>query len=102
VATVYKRSQDKGKRRSCWYVGYTDAQGKRMTVKGFSDKAESERLAARLEEESRLIKHGLKTPEEELTRTANSRSLLDLVTEFRTHLAAAASRGSRLTRPTRV
>ncbi len=60
MASVYKRKQDKGNRRSCWYIGYKDHSGKRRTRKGFTDKAASERLAAELDEESRQIREGLK------------------------------------------
>ena len=59
MATIYKRSQDRGKRRTPWYIGYTDHAGRRRTAKGFTDKAETERLAARLEDEARMIREGL-------------------------------------------
>ena len=66
MATIYKRSQDRGKRRAPWYIGYTDHNGRRRTAKGFTDKAETERLAARLEDDARLIRQGLKEPDNEL------------------------------------
>ena len=50
MATIYKRKQDQGKKRACWYIGYMDHTGIRRTKKGFTDKAETERLAVRLEE----------------------------------------------------
>ena len=62
MATIYKRTQDRGKRRAPWYIGYTDHNGQRRTAKGFTDKAETERLAARLEDEARMIREGLKVP----------------------------------------
>lgn len=70
MATVYKRSQDRGKRRAPWYIGYTDHNGHRRTVKGFSDKSETERLAARLENEARMIREGLRVPVSESDRKA--------------------------------
>jgi len=65
MAAIYKRAQDKGKKRACWYIGYTDHAGKRCTCKGFTDKGESERLAAKLEHEVMLRKRGLIDPEQE-------------------------------------
>ena len=62
MATIYKRKQDKTKKRSYWYIGFTDHMGKRKTRKGFTDKGETERLAAKLEEESRLIQEGIILP----------------------------------------
>ncbi len=58
MASIYKRSQDKKKRGSCWYIGFIDHRGKRKTRKGFSDRQATERLAASLEEEARLIRCG--------------------------------------------
>ena len=60
MASIYKRRQDKSKRRAPWYIGYTDPNGKRKTIKGFNDKGATEQLAALLEEEARQIKAGLK------------------------------------------
>ncbi len=65
MATIYKRDQDRGKRRACWYIGYTDHTGKRRTCKGFTDKGETEKLAAKLEHEVMLRKRGLIDPEQE-------------------------------------
>lgn len=65
MATIYKRSQDRGKRRAPWYIGYTGHNGRRRTAKGFTDKAETERLAVRLEGDARLIRQGLKQPDDE-------------------------------------
>jgi hypothetical protein len=42
MATIYKRTQDRGKRRTPWYIGYTDHTGRRRTAKGFTDKAADE------------------------------------------------------------
>ena len=65
MATVYKRRQDARKRRAPWYIGYTDRYGRRKTCKGFTDKAESEKLAAKLEHEELLRAKGLIDPEQE-------------------------------------
>lgn len=65
MASVYKRKQDKGKKRQCWYIGYKDRHGKRQTLKGFTDKSETEKLAAKLEHEEALRAKGLVDPEQE-------------------------------------
>ena len=59
MASIYKRKQDKKKRRACWYIGYTDEHGKRKTAKGFTDKGETERLAAKIEYDVMLRKRGV-------------------------------------------
>ncbi len=81
MASIYKRKQDQKKKRSPWYIGYTDENGKRCTAKGFSDKGESERLAAKLEHEVMLRKRGLIDPEQ--VRLAERRK-----TPLTQHLAA--------------
>jgi integrase len=43
-------------------IGYTDIDGVRRTVKGFTDKTETERLAAKLEHEVMMRKRGLIAP----------------------------------------
>jgi integrase len=58
------------RRRAPWYIGYTDHAGRRRTAKGFSDKAETERLAARLEDEARMIREGLSVPVSQSDRKA--------------------------------
>lgn len=82
MATVYKRSQDKANRRSCWYVGYKDHQGKRKTVKGFTDKAATEKLAAELEDEARQVRAGLKP----IPISISHESFAETLTAFRRHL----------------
>lgn len=59
MASVYKRKQDKNKKNAPWYIGYSDENGKRKTVKGFTDRRESERLAAKLEYDVMLRKRGV-------------------------------------------
>jgi integrase len=53
VASVFK---PKGKAE--YYVVYTDENGKRRKKKGYTDKRESERFGARLEEHARKIQNG--------------------------------------------
>ena len=86
MATIYKRSQDRGKRRAPWYIGYTDHNGRRRTAKGFTDKAETERLAARLEDEARMIREGLKEPDYECLPNTSSADFEHHVDAFENHL----------------
>ena len=65
MATIYKRKQDAGKKRSAWFIGYTDRNGKRKTCKGFTDKGETTKLASKLEHEESLRAKGLIDPEQE-------------------------------------
>lgn len=58
MSSIYKRSADADDKRSPWIVGYTDENGVRRTVKGFTDKRQTELLAAKLETEVMLRKRG--------------------------------------------
>jgi integrase len=71
MASVYKKSRDKKKKGSCWYTDYTDENGKRRSVKGFTDKGETLRLGCKLEHEANLSKQGLLDPQ--IVRTAEKR-----------------------------
>lgn len=62
MASIYKRTEDGDKRKSCWYVAYTDENGDRHTKKGFTDKALTEQLKAKLEQEVMLKRRGLIDP----------------------------------------
>jgi len=86
MASVYKRTEDKEIARPVWYIGYTDFRGRRRTVRGFTDKGETKRLAAKLEEETRLIRLGVKQPAEELHSFNKPRTLEQLIKEFIQHL----------------
>ncbi len=86
MASIYKRKQDKGKRRACWYIGYIDHDDRRRTIKGFSDRAETERLASRLEEESRLIRTGLVSRKAVSLAKSKLRPISAHVSDFEAHL----------------
>jgi hypothetical protein len=51
MASVFKKSRDKGKKNKPWWIEYTDANGERAYSKGFTDKGLTEQLAAKLENE---------------------------------------------------
>jgi site-specific recombinase XerD len=63
MASFFKRGKDKSVKGSCYYVGWTDVNGKRKMRKAFRDKGLSDQLAAKLENEVMLRKRGLIDPE---------------------------------------
>ena len=74
MASIYKKSRDKGRKGACWYISYVDHNGRRRTKKGFTDKGLTEQLAAKLENEVMLRKRGLIDAEAE--NLANQRKAL--------------------------
>ncbi len=97
MAAIYKRKQDKVKKRSCWYIGYTDYAGKRVTRKGFSDKKETERLAAKLEHEAMLRKRGIIDPEEEKQAEQRKAPLEGHLKDFERSLGKTTGKHAKLT-----
>jgi len=65
MASIYKRKQDAGRKRQAWYICYKDHDGRKRTKKGFTDKKETELLAAKLELDAMRRREGLIDPEEE-------------------------------------
>ncbi len=65
MASIFKLSRDKGKKNRPYYIQYFDHEGKRVTAKGFTDKALTEQLAAKLENEVMLRKRGMIDPAQE-------------------------------------
>ena len=65
MASIRKLSRDKGKKNKPYYIQYFDADGNRVTAKGFTDKALTEQLAAKLENEVMLRKRGMIDPAQE-------------------------------------
>jgi site-specific recombinase XerD len=65
VASIRKLSRDKGKKNRPYYIQYFDADGKRVTARGFTDKGLTEQLAAKFETEVLLRKRGMIDPAEE-------------------------------------
>ena len=76
MASIYKRSRDKGKKNKPYYIQYFDHDGKRPGAKGFTDKGLTEQLAAKLENEVMLRKRGMIDPAQEqlAVRSSNRRS----------------------------
>ena len=74
MASVFKKSRDKGKKNKPWWIEYLDAEGNRAYAKGFTDKGLTEQLAARLENEAMLRRRGVIDPEQE--KLARGRQML--------------------------
>ncbi len=73
MASVYKKSRDKGRKGASYYVSWTDETGKRRMQKAFRDKGLSEQLGAKLEHEAMLRRRGLIDPQlDELDKSGRS------------------------------
>lgn len=59
MASVFKRTRDKGNRLASWYFAYVDADGVRRTEKGCPDKAATEAMARKAESEAELRRRGI-------------------------------------------
>jgi site-specific recombinase XerD len=97
MASIYKRKQDMRKKRAPWYIGYATETGKRRTVKGFTDKGETEQLAARLEHEVMLRRRGLIDPEQEALAAKRKTLLSDHVVAFKRSLGSNTEKHVKLT-----
>ncbi len=97
MASIYKRKQNSKDKRAPWYIGYTNETGKRCTVKGFSDKGETERLAAKLEHEVMLRKRGLIDPEQERLAERRKTPLAQHLAAFEKSLAKNTPKHVKLT-----
>src|SRR5688572_8940369 len=65
MATIYKRNEDQGKPKACWYIGYRDENGRQRTKKGYTDRKATRELGEKLEREARRRRDGLADPDEE-------------------------------------
>lgn len=97
MASIYKRKQDKSKRRQAWYICYIDHEGRKRTKKGFSDKKETELLAAKLELESMRRREGLIDPEEEKQAERRKAPLEGHLADFQKSLGKATKKHANLT-----
>ncbi len=82
MASIYKRSQDKGKKRTAWYFNYTDYTGKQRTRYGFTDKKKTEQLATAVEQKERQRKLDLIDPAQERLAAEKSRSMSEHIADY--------------------
>ena len=104
MASIYKRKQDAGRKRQAWYVCYKDHEGRKRTKKGFTDKKETELLAAKLELEAMRRREGLIDPEEERQAERRKAPLQGHLEAFETSLFKTTGKhvGLTMTRVRRI
>ncbi len=84
MASIFKRSKHKNEPYS---IQYTDHEGKRKTVKGFTDKGLTDQLAGKLETEARLRKTGMIDVEQERNATIKNAPIAVQLGAFKESLA---------------
>ena len=84
MASIFRRK--KSRKNSLYSIQYTNHEGKRKTVKGFTDKALTEQLAGKLESDARLRKMGLIDPDQECLAEHRQTSIEDLLPKFEASL----------------
>ncbi len=82
MASVYRKTADKGNRRAAWYFSFVDETGKRRQRKGFTDKSATEKLALKLEEEAKMVRDGIRVASPERHQLA----ILPLMESYLKHL----------------
>jgi len=84
VASIFKRRKAKNEPYTIQYVNHL---GKRMTVRGFTDKALTEQLASKLESDARLRSSGLISSEQDAFAAHESADISKHVLAFETSLS---------------
>lgn len=96
MASIYKRSQDKGKKRTAWYFNYTDYTGKQKTRRGFTDKKKTEELAAAVEQKERQRKLDLIDPAQERLVAEKNRSMSEHIADYEKSLGKRTEKYKKL------
>jgi len=91
MASVFKRSRDKKRPGSSWYIAYSDERGRRVTVKGCPDKSATESMARKLESEADLRRRGIIDPRTDAYATHEARPLADHVADWHAYLIGKGS-----------
>jgi hypothetical protein len=101
VAYVHRREGKRGRatRYTMYWVG---EDGRKKSRAGVTDKAESQRIANRLEEEARLVREGLLDPAERVRREASLRSVADHLADYRRDMAAKGDTAKHVDRTVRA
>jgi integrase len=97
MASISKRSRDKGKKNKPYWIEYVDADGGRAFAKGFTDKGLTEQLAAKLENEVLLRKRGMIDPAQERLLAIRQSPLADHLAAFERSLENATPKHRKLT-----
>lgn len=83
MANVFKRPEDKAKGElGKWTISYKDSSGKFRTKVGFTSKAETQRLAAKLELEAAQVREGLVDPAVARRKEEDRRPIGEHLAEF--------------------
>lgn len=88
MASVFKRTADRNRKGSSWYIAYVDADGVRRTVKGCPDRVASERMAHKLIADVALQKAGLVDPRDVAFRDADRSSVDAHLDAWKAHMLA--------------
>jgi integrase len=86
MASVFKRKRDRQRKNSSWYIGYSDANGKRRTVKGCPDKSATEAMARKIESDAELRRRGVIDPKIDQYRAHESVALAEHLEAWRVYL----------------
>jgi site-specific recombinase XerD len=97
MASIHKRSRDKGKKNRPYTIYYYDHEGKRRSAKGFTDKALTEQLAAKLENEVLLRRRGMIDPAQERLLSIKQSPIEEHLESFDRSLANNTPKHRRLT-----
>lgn len=91
MASIFKR--DKLKRNAPYWIQFTDHEGNRKTVKGFTERSTTEQLAAKLENEVMLRRRGLIDPAAEQAAARRTAPLEEHLAAFQKHLSRTDNTG---------
>ena len=97
MASIYKRSPDKGKKNKPWLIEFLDHEGNRSYAKGFTDKGLTEQLAAKLENEVMLRKRGMIDPAQERLLAIKRAPIADALIAFDRSLDNTTTKHRKLT-----
>jgi integrase len=83
MSSVFKKTSDRKRPNSCWYIAYTDHDGVRRTKKGCPDKTATEALARKLESDAELRRRGVIDPKADAYRFHQSRPLAEHLADWK-------------------
>ncbi len=91
MASVYKKARDRKRPGSKWRISYSDENGIRHEVTGYTDKAETEALARKLETDSDLRRRGLIDARAESQRDHGKRLAVEHLNDWHAYLLGKGS-----------
>ena len=97
MATIFRRTRDKGKKNRPYVIQYFDHEGKRRNVKGFTDKGLTEQLAAKLENEVLLRRRGMIDPAQERLLAVRQSPIEEALAAFERSLENTTPKHRKLT-----